>query len=155
MLNFDPEVAKQLGTYLTDLSYGSSSRSSYDDKGYPILRIPNVLRGRVDYSDLQHIELNSTEYERLALSKGDVLQEGDVLNTGAKGFAIIAFADGGKMTLRPNTTFTIEQFNAAPGQEAAVFRLLKGGLRAITGTIGRTKPDAVRINAATATIDIF
>lgn len=71
--NFDPEVAKPLGTYLTDLSYGSSSRSSYEEKGYPILRIPNVLRGRVDYSDLQHIELNDTEYARLALRKGDVL----------------------------------------------------------------------------------
>lgn len=71
--NFDPEVAKPLGTYLTDLSYGSSSRSSYEEKGYPILRIPNVLRGRVDYSDLQHLELTDTEYERLALRKGDVL----------------------------------------------------------------------------------
>lgn len=71
--NFDPEASKPLGIYLTELSYGSSSRSSYEDKGYPILRIPNVLRGRVDYSDLQHIELNDTEYERLALRKGDVL----------------------------------------------------------------------------------
>lgn len=71
--NFDPEVAKPLGSYLTDLSYGSSSRSSYEEKGYPILRIPNVLRGRVDYSDIQYIELNDTKYERLALSKGDVL----------------------------------------------------------------------------------
>lgn len=71
--NYEPAVAKPLGTYLKDLSYGSSSRSSYEEKGYPILRIPNVLRGRVDYSDLQHIELNETEYERLALRKGDVL----------------------------------------------------------------------------------
>ena len=50
------------------------------------------------------------------LNKGDVLQEGDVLNTGAKGFAIIQFPDGGKMTLRPNTTFAIDQFNATAGQ---------------------------------------
>ncbi len=88
------------------------------------------------------------------LNKGDVLQEGDVLNTGAKGFAIIAFPDGGKVTLRPNTTFAIDQFNAAAGQEAAVFRLLKGGLRAITGAIGKAKPEAVRFNVSTATIGI-
>ncbi len=88
------------------------------------------------------------------LNKGDVLQEGDVLNTGAKGFAIIQFPDGGKMTLRPNTTFAIDQFNATAGQEAMVVRLLKGGLRAITGTIGRNKPEAVRINTATATVGI-
>lgn len=71
--NFEPELAKPLGTYLTDLSYGSSSRSAYEELGYPILRIPNVLRGRVDYSDLQRIQLNDVEYERLALRKGDVL----------------------------------------------------------------------------------
>lgn len=88
------------------------------------------------------------------LAKGDVLQEGDVLNTGAKGFAIIVFPDGGKMTLRPNTTFAIDQFNGTAGQEATVFRLLKGGLRAITGAIGRAKPEAVRVSTPTATIGI-
>ncbi len=88
------------------------------------------------------------------LNKGDALQEGDVLNTGAKGFAIIAFPDGTKMTLRPNTTFAIEQYNAAAGQEAMAVRLIKGGLRAITGAIGRAKPEAVRINTATSTVGI-
>ncbi|SFW20274.1 type I restriction enzyme, S subunit [Pseudomonas sp. NFACC09-4] len=71
--NFEAKSAKPLGTYLTGLSYGSSSRSAYEELGYPILRIPNVLRGSVDYSDLQRIELNDTEYERLALREGDVL----------------------------------------------------------------------------------
>lgn len=70
---YDQTRVMPLGTYLLDLSYGSSSRSTYEDNGYPILRIPNVLRGRVDYSDLQHIELTDAEYERLALDQGDVL----------------------------------------------------------------------------------
>lgn len=70
---YEQAKATPLGTYLADLSYGSSSRSAYEEKGYPILRIPNVLRGRVDYSDLQHIELTDSEYERFALKKGDVL----------------------------------------------------------------------------------
>lgn len=70
---YDHARVMPLGTYLLDLSYGSSSRSAYKENGYPILRIPNVLRGRVDYSDLQYIELTDAEYERLALYKGDVL----------------------------------------------------------------------------------
>lgn len=70
---FDPEAAEPLGSFLRDLSYGSSARSTYEGFGYPILRIPNVLRGRVDYSDLQRIELNQIEYERAALGVGDVL----------------------------------------------------------------------------------
>ena len=88
------------------------------------------------------------------LGKGDVLQEGDVLNTGARGFAIIVFPDGGKITLRPNTTFAIDQYRTTAGQESVALRLLKGGLRAITGSIGKTKPDAIRISAPTATIGI-
>jgi len=70
---FDAEATEPLGGFLRDLSYGSSARSSYVGSGYPILRIPNVLRGRVDYSDLQRIELNQAEYERAALGVGDVL----------------------------------------------------------------------------------
>lgn len=73
LANFDPAHAKPLGSYLLDLRYGSSSRSSYDEKGYPILRIPNVLRGKVDYSDIQRIEITEREYERLGICKGDVL----------------------------------------------------------------------------------
>lgn len=70
---YDQSRVTTLGAYLLDLSYGSSSRSSYEETGYPILRIPNVLRGHVDYSDLQHIELTDAEYGRLALHIGDVL----------------------------------------------------------------------------------
>ena len=70
---FDPEAVEPLGSFLRDLSYGSSARSSYEGSGYPILRITNVLRGRVDYSDLQRIELSQVEYERAALGVGDVL----------------------------------------------------------------------------------
>lgn len=88
------------------------------------------------------------------LGKGDPLQEGDVLNTGARGFAIIAFPDGGKVTLRPNTTFAIDRYNGAAGQEAVALRLLKGGMRTITGTIGRSKPESVSVRTATATIGI-
>lgn len=62
-----------LGDYLIDLSYGLSSRSSYEKTGYPILRIPNVLRGNLDFSDLQWIELETSEYNRFAIEKGDVL----------------------------------------------------------------------------------
>jgi hypothetical protein len=88
------------------------------------------------------------------LGQGDALQAGDILNTGPRGFAIINFPDGGKVTLRPNTTFAIDEYNGAAGQESVVLRLLKGGMRTITGTIGRAKPEAVRVQTSTATIVI-
>jgi type I restriction enzyme S subunit len=70
---WDEIRAKPLGNYLKELNYGLSSRSSYEGKGYPILRIPNVLRGKLDYTDLQRIELDAQGYERFALQAGDVL----------------------------------------------------------------------------------
>lgn len=72
-VHFEDAKVKSLGNFLLDLSYGSSSRSTYEKGGYPILRIPNVLRGSIDYSDIQYLELNEKEYERLALAEGDVL----------------------------------------------------------------------------------
>src|SRR5688572_24780194 len=43
------------------------------------------------------------------LQKGEPLYEGEVVNTGGQGYAIIAFKDGTKFTLRPNTSFVIER----------------------------------------------
>lgn len=88
------------------------------------------------------------------LNKGEALFEGDVINIGARGFAVIALSDGTKMTLRPNTTFAIDKFSMTTGQESAFFRLLKGGLRAITGSIAKSNPQAARVSTATSMIDI-
>jgi hypothetical protein len=88
------------------------------------------------------------------LAKGEPLHEGDTLNTGAKGFALITLKDGTKLTLRPNTSFTLEKFRHGGTEESAVFRLLKGGVRALTGLVSKRNPQAVEITARSATIGI-
>ncbi len=88
------------------------------------------------------------------LTKGDRLAEGEVISTSSRGFAIIGFKDGTRMTLRPGTIFTVEKFSHDAGEESAFMRLFKGGLRAITGLIGKRNPNGVQINTATATIGI-
>jgi hypothetical protein len=88
------------------------------------------------------------------LAKGEPLNEGETLNTGAKGFALITLKDGTKLTLRPNTTFTLEKFRHGGGEESAVFRLLKGGVRALTGLVSKRNPQAVEITTRNATIGI-
>ncbi len=88
------------------------------------------------------------------IQKGDPLNEGDVINTGGRGFAVIGLKDGSKMTLRPDTTFAIDKFSHDTKEESALFRLLKGGLRAVTGLIAKRNPQAVRVSTATATIGI-
>jgi hypothetical protein len=88
------------------------------------------------------------------LQKGEPLFEGEVVNTGGQGYALIGFKDGTKFTLRPNTSFAIERYRQTAGSESAGFRLLKGGLRAVTGAMSKRDPKAVEINTATATIGI-
>jgi hypothetical protein len=88
------------------------------------------------------------------ISKGVTLHNGETLNTGSRGFAVIKLDDGTKMTLRPNTTFKIEDVNVKAGQENAFMSLIRGGFRAITGLISKSNPDAFRINTSVATIGI-
>lgn len=88
------------------------------------------------------------------VAKGDTVSEGDVISTGDRGFAVLGFKDGSKMTLRPSTTFAIDKFAHGAGEETGLFRLVKGGLRALTGLIGKRNPQGLRVNTATATIGI-
>ena len=101
-----------------------------------------VLTGQVD-----------GEQPRL-IGKGVALQNGETLNTGSRGFALIELSDGTRMTLRPNTTFKIDEIKTETGNESAFLSLIRGGLRAITGFISKASPKAFQINTSVATIGI-
>ncbi len=89
--------------------------------------------------------------------KSDV-QQGDLLTTQKDSYAQINFADGSTVTMRPYTQLKIDVFNYVqekPEADNAFFRLLKGGMRTVTGLVGkRGNQDAYRIGTATATIGI-
>lgn len=86
------------------------------------------------------------------------VSEGDLLVTAKDSYAQVVMNDGTKMTMRPNSNLKIETYKFktdAPQADAAVFRLLKGGFRTVTGLIGkRGDKDAYKLRAATATIGI-
>jgi hypothetical protein len=86
------------------------------------------------------------------------LDEGDTVVTETNSTAVLAFIDGNKVALRPNTRFQITRYHhvaANPEGDSALFRLVKGGLRTITGLVGkRGNRDAYQLTAATATIGI-
>jgi hypothetical protein len=88
------------------------------------------------------------------LQKGDALNQGDVINTAGRGYAVVELKDGSKMTLRPDTTFAISEYRQGTANDGMLLRLLKGGMRAVTGLLAKRNPQSVRINAATATIGI-
>ena len=90
------------------------------------------------------------------LQLGAPVYEGDTLITGAKSYAVVAFRDEGRVSLQAGTQFRVEKFkyDKAKSEENAILRLLKGGVRVVTGFIGRTNHDNYRFNLATATIGI-
>src|SRR5207248_2244144 len=73
-------------------------------------------------------------------------------------FAQVKFTDGGQITLRPNSQVKIETYafnDQKPQEDNFAYALLKGGLRAVTGLIGkRGNRDAYKLNTATATVGI-
>ena len=94
--------------------------------------------------------------ERTLLTGGAVF-EGDVLETASGTVAVLAFRDGGRITLQPNTRFRIDRYSfddKKPETGSSFFSLLRGGLRAVTGVLGRSAPRAYRMNTPLATIGI-
>ena len=88
------------------------------------------------------------------LAKGSEVHQGETLETASDSFVVVKMLDGSKITLRPRSEVTLEQYSEEPGKEEALFDLVKGGLRALSGTIGKKRPEAYRVETNIATIGI-
>lgn len=91
------------------------------------------------------------------LSINSEVREGDELTTQRETYARIRFVDGGEVVLRPDTALKVTAYSfneGKPGSDSVVLGLLRGGLRAITGLIGKRNQDAFKVQTNTATIGI-
>ncbi len=91
------------------------------------------------------------------LSQKSEVEEGDILVSEKNTYARVKFIDNSEVTLRPNTQFKITNFafdEARPQEDNAVFNLIKGGLRSITGLLGKRSKERYGLNTPTATIGI-
>jgi hypothetical protein len=91
------------------------------------------------------------------LSQKSQISSGDTVNTEQDSYAQIKFSDGGQLTLKPNTAVKIENFKFAeekPADDSFLYSLVKGGLRAVTGIVGKRSRDKYQLGTATATIGI-
>lgn len=91
------------------------------------------------------------------LSVKSAVEEGDVLSTEADTYARLKFVDGGEVVLRPNSQLRVGRYRYEEGkpQDDNVFiGLLKGGLRAVTGAVGKRNKEKVAYQTPTATIGI-
>jgi len=93
-----------------------------------------------------------------ALYINSAVEEGDVLITEKRTYARLKMRDNSDITLRPNTHFKVDLFafdKDRSGEDRSFYSLIKGGMRTITGLIGkRGDADGYRVNTQTAVIGI-
>ena len=85
------------------------------------------------------------------------IESGDTLVSEKNTYAQIRFIDNSEITLRPGTTFKVENFayeEGKPDADQASFNLVKGGLRSITGLMGKRNKEKFSLKTPNATIGI-
>jgi hypothetical protein len=120
---------------------------------YPVLGY-TAPAARIEFASGNVMAVSSAGQRPLA--RGSELNTGETINTG-DGRAQLRFADGAMMSLQPQTEFRIDDYNyngKNDGQEKGFFSLLRGGLRTISGYIGKGNRDAYKVTTSVATIGI-
>ncbi len=143
------------------VSAGSDMRTSLLVLLCGVLYCSTALAGEADVGSVTHLSgafsvKRADGTVKLLSVKSDV-QEGDVLITAADTYARIKFVDGGEVVLRPETQFKVEKYafnESDASKDSVILGLLKGGLRAVTGLIGKRSRDQVGYTTSVATIGI-
>ena len=92
------------------------------------------------------------------LAKDSKVEAGDVVLTSKAGVVRLKFTDDTQITLRPNSRVAITRYGYevdAPDKDEAKFNLVKGGLRVVSGLVGkRGNKDAHQTETVASTIGI-
>ena len=91
------------------------------------------------------------------LSVKSEVQDGDTLGTESETYARIKFVDDGEVVMRPGTQIKINNYSYTAGKPESdnmILSMFKGGLRAVTGLIGKRSREKVSFQTDTATIGI-
>ncbi|WP_292432938.1 FecR domain-containing protein [Methylobacter sp.] len=86
------------------------------------------------------------------LGNGTEIFQGDNIQTTERSFVIIEFTDGAKVTVRPNSNFTIDHYDSQSANKNAQLVLHQGGVNASTGDIAKDNPESFQIKTPTATV---
>ena len=91
------------------------------------------------------------------LAEGQRVDSGAALKTGPNSGVTIRFDDGQMLALTSNSSLVIDEyrFNPHKPEEGGILTsLLRGGMRTVTGLIGKAKPESVTVTTPVATIGI-
>lgn len=111
-----------------------------------------------------HVLWSMGQVERVAaggtvklLVKGDAVFEGDTIRAAAGAHAQLRMRDEALLAVRPDSRMRLETYSYQRGEEGterAVIELIKGGMRSITGAVGRNNKDNVLTRTPTVLIGI-
>ncbi|HEX7868071.1 MAG TPA: FecR domain-containing protein [Variovorax sp.] len=89
-------------------------------------------------------------------SPGDALGAVDRIVTGPDSSASVVLRDDTTLVVGPSSRLDLKEFHfdGTTRDGGMLLSLLRGSMRMITGLIGKTNPDAVRVETQTATIGI-
>lgn len=108
-----------------------------------------LVRGNVTAVDAQE--------SARTLQRDDTVGPGDTVETGPKGLAQLVFPDRSMIYVKASSRLRIQAFHfdpATPEKDASVTEVLKGGMRALTGILGKRSPDKTRFQSRVSTIGI-
>ena len=91
------------------------------------------------------------------LRSGDLVQATERLQTGPDSAASLVLRDGTTLMLGPSSTFDLSEFSFNPttNQGNVLLSVIKGTLRVITGLIGKTHPQSMKVTTPTSTIGVL
>jgi FecR protein len=91
------------------------------------------------------------------VDKGMAIAPKSTISTGPKSHAVLKFEDGTVVLLKENTSFQLQTYSYAPDspdKASAMFNLLRGGLRVVTGLVTSKNKDALSVATPLATIRV-
>lgn len=89
--------------------------------------------------------------------KGTAVHQGDVIRTSSNGHVHIRFIDGALVSIRPNSIFSIQEFQYNPANPAAStvrLNLEAGEARAISGAAAQAAKERFRLNTPLVAIGV-
>ena len=103
-----------------------------------------------------NVQLLSATGTARPASAGDALGAVDRIVTGPDSSASVVLRDDTTLVVGPSSRMDLKEFHfdSTTRDGGLLISLLRGSMRMITGLIGKTNPDAVRVETQTATIGI-
>jgi len=121
----------------------------------PGLLLAAAQQARVAFLRGEVTALDEASGARRTLARDSRVAPGEVIETGPKALAQIVFPDRSMLYIKASSRVKLEQYRFEGSEgDGSVTEILKGGMRSITGLVGKAKPEKVEYKANNTTIGI-